>query len=241
MHEHKIVKAVLEAQQSSQKADRLIKEYIPFIRSEASKAISRLCTPQDDEYSIAMIAFHEAILGFDKGRGSFLGYAALVIRSRIADYQRKEARHRGSISLYTENEEEGTTLMDTIADSRNEAEENAGLEATKQEIAELAAVMAQFGVSFTDVAENCPRQQRTMEACSRAISYGAQNRELLDNLLKTKKLPMAQLTEGSGAERKTLERHRKYILAMLLIYTNGYEIIRGHIRHIVKGKGGISV
>lgn len=38
---------------------------------------------------------------------------------------------------------------------------------------------------------------------------------------------MNQLVEGAKGERKTLERHRKYIIAILLAYTNGFEIIRG--------------
>ena len=84
-------------------------------------------------------------------------------------------------------------------------------------------------------------RRRTLEACASAIRYAAENKYLLDELLRTKKLPMAQLVTGSGAERKTLERHRKYILAMLLIQTNGYEIIRGHLRHVLNRKGGVSV
>ena len=80
-----------------------------------------------------------------------------------------------------------------------------------------------------------------MEACSSAIRYASENSHLLNELLRTKKLPLAQLAAGSGVERKTLERHRKYILAMLLIQTNGYEIIRGHLRHILKRKGGMPV
>ena len=36
-------------------------------------------------------------------------------------------------------------------------------------------------------------------------------------------------------ERKTLERHRKYMVALLLIHTNGYEIIRGHLTQVMKG------
>ena len=57
----------------------------------------------------------------------------------------------------------------------------------------------------------------------------------MDVLLQTKKLPIGQLTAGSGVERKTLERHRKYMVALLLIYTNGYEIIRGHLKQVMKG------
>ena len=239
-NEHQIVKAVYAAKEDLQKADDLIRQYIPFIRSEASKCITGICTEQDDEYSIAMIAFHEAILGYEKSRGAFLGYASMLIRSRIIDFQRKESRHRGHLSIHAEQGEEGKTLLDDIADDSDHAEETVNLEATRQEIEELSAVMAEFGISFSDVADDSPRQERTMEACTAAIRFAAENRHLLDGLLKTGKLPLAQLAAGSGAERKTLERHRKYILAMLLIQTNGYEIIRGHLRHVLSGKGGKS-
>ena len=239
--EHQIIRAVYAAREDVQKADDLIRNYIPFIRSEASKCISRLCTEQDDEYSIAMIAFHEAILGYERGRGAFLSYASMLIRSRIIDFQRKEARHQGHISLYAQSGDDDRTILDEVADERDHFEESANLEATKQEIEELSDVMADFGVSFSDVADNSPKQERTLEACASAIRYAAENKYLLDELLRTKKLPMAQLVTGSGAERKTLERHRKYILAMLLIQTNGYEIIRGHLRHVLNRKGGVSV
>ena len=52
---------------------------------------------------------------------------------------------------------------------------------------------------------------------------------MLDRLERTGKLPISDLAEGSGVERKTLERHRKYLVALLLAYTNGFEIIRGHL------------
>ena len=77
-----------------------------------------------------------------------------------------------------------------------------------------------------------------MKACAAAIRYAAENRKILDELMQTKRLPMARLVQGAGVERKTLERHRKYILAMLLIQTNGYEIIRGHLRRVLKENGG---
>jgi len=239
--EHRIVKSVYAAKESADVADDLIRSYIPFIRSEATKFMGRLCTDQDDEYSIAMMAFYEAIMGYERGRGTFLGYAALLIKSRLIDYARKEARYQGQISLDEEiGGEDDRALVDTLADSRDYYEESAHREATRQEIEELSAVMGQFDVSFSDVADNCPKQDRTMEACAKAIRYAGENKKLLDELLRTKKLPLAQLVQGSGVERKTLERHRKYILTMLLIQTNGYEIIRGHLYHVLK-KGGAPV
>lgn len=170
---------------------------------------------------------------------SFEKYSSLLIRSRLIDYHRKESRHRGHLSIDEQTDERGS-LSETLTDTKDAYEESVSLSATKQEIEELSKVMAEFGVSFTDVAENSPKQERTKTACISAIQYAAAQEELMEELLRTKKLPMGRLVSGSGAERKTLERHRKYILAMLLIQTNGYEIIRGHLKHICARKGGCS-
>lgn len=238
-NEHQIIKAVYAAKNDAQKADEFIRSYVPFIRSETAKFMSRHCTDQDDEFSIAMIAFHEAIIGYSKNRGAFLSYASLLIRNRLIDYQRKESRHRGHISLYEESKDDNRTLADKLADSKNHYDESVNLEATQQEIEELASVMSRFGVTFSDVADNSPKQGRTLDACISAVQYAAKNKRLLEELLSTGKLPLAELVQGCGVARKTLERHRKYLIAMLLIQTNGYEIIRGHLRHVLKKEGGL--
>ena len=108
-------------------------------------------------------------------------------------------------------------------------------EATRKEIEELTAQMKDFGVSLTDVAENCPKQERTLGACRKALNYAKEHPEILEELLRTKRLPGTKLCKGSGVERKTMERHRKYMVALLLIHNNGYEIIRGHIKQVMKG------
>ena len=54
--------------------------------------------------------------------------------------------------------------------------------------------------------------------------------------MKNRRLPLAELTAVSGVARKTLERHHSYMMAILLAYTNGYEIIRGHLCQISRGK-----
>ncbi len=232
--EHQIIRRVYAAREDTDRADAFIREYLPFIRAEATKVMSRFCTDQDDEYSIAMIAFHEAMLGYDRSRGSFLGYAAVCIRSRIIDFQRREARHRGHLSLEQTYGEDEHTLLEELTDGRDHYDESATREATRQEIAELSAVLDRFGLTFGDVADNCPRQERTLAACAAAIRCAGEDPRLLENLLRTGKLPLGELVRRSGAERKTLERHRKYILAMLLIQTNGYDIIRGHLRRVLK-------
>ncbi len=233
--EHKIVQQVYAAKEDVKAEDRLIGTYMPFIKTETAKFLKRPPVDgHDDELSIAMIAFHEAIGGYSRTRGAFLKYAAMLIRSRLIDYSRREQRHSRVISLDAPTGEDDTTLAETLADERAPYDETAR-DATRWEIEELTRQMKEFGVNLRDVADNCPKQQRTLDACRKALQYARENPALLDDLLKTKKLPIGQLTAGSGVERKTLERHRKYMVALLLIYTNGYEIIRGHLKQVMKG------
>lgn len=234
--EHVLVGQVYEAKEDMEAADRLISSYLPFIKSETAKYLKRpLIEENDDELSIAMIAFHEAIRGYAKGRGAFLPFASVLIKNRLTDYMRRERKHRGHLSLDMPLEEGGDTLGMRLPGQEDEQEACVRRDATKSEIEELAGQLARFGVSFTDVAENCPRQKRTVCACRKIMEYAGGNPELLEEFLRTGRIPVTRLSRECHVERKTLERHRKYLVALFLICTNGYEIIRGHLKYVLKG------
>lgn len=234
--EHLIVQRVYAAKDNMEAADALISDYLPFIKSQVVKVMKRpLDINQDDEYSIALIAFHEAINGYSKSRGSFVNYASMIIRNRIIDFWRKNNRHRQVVSLNTPINEGDSSLVDYIADNEDRVANVAIREATKDEILELSKQMKEFGVSLTDVADSSPKQERTLEACKKVVAYAKDNEEIMEEFLRIKRLPLKKLTEETKVARKTIERHRKYIVALMLIYSNGYEIIRGHLTEVMKG------
>ena len=235
--EHEIVAMVAAARGDSLAADELVRRFLPFIRSETAKVIHRGVSDSDDELSVAMMAFHEAVLAYERLRGAFLPFAARAIRSRIIDFHRREQRHRGQLSLHEKNEDD-RELADTLAVGTDPISERTDRTAARQEIAHFALGLSEFGLSLTDIADNCPRQARTLSACHRALDYARGNPELLEQTVRTKKLPITSLAAGAGVERKTLERHRKYMMALLLAYTNGFEIIRGHLGQMALAKGG---
>ncbi len=232
--EHEIIQRIAVAQKDPQAADQLIADYLPFIQAEAAK-YRKDFSGGEDELSIAMLAFYEAIRSYSSARGAFLPYASLRIRSRLIDYHRKERRHQQVVSLHAEEGEDRLPLEQTLADQKDHHGELVVRDATRAEIEELVRQMQGFGIGLNDVADNCPKQQRTLNACQKALEYARTAPGLLEELLQTKRLPMTKLAQGSGVERKTLERHRKYLVALLLIYTNGYEIIRGHLKQVWKG------
>ena len=236
--ENTIVQRVYEAKEDMLIADALISDYMPFIMAQVSNVMKRsVDVTKEDELSIAMIAFHEAINSYSKTRGNFLSYAALLIRNRIIDYWRKNNRHNQVISLDTPiNEDVSSAAIDyVISDEVSHEEQLVVREATKEEIIELSEQMQSFGVSLTDVSDNSPKQERTLKSCQAVVAYAKDDEQLMEDFLRTKRLPLAELAKETKVARKTIERHRKYIIALLLIYSNGYEIIRGHLAEVMKG------
>ena len=134
------------AKADTEAADGLIRQYMGFIRSETAKFIHRI--PQegrDDELSIAMLAFHEAVMSYEKTRGAFLKYAARGIRNRLIDYYRAEKRHRGNVSLNRPaGEEEEEEFVDKIADETNRADESVLRGAAREEILEFGRQLEGF-------------------------------------------------------------------------------------------------
>ena len=219
----------------------MVRQYLPYIKAETAKFLRRPPREgQDDELGIAMFAFHEAVLSYHRGRGAFLALASAAIRNRLIDYRRKEQRHSALLSLdqTADGEETSRLLLEELADGQDEIGQRQARSAAREEIIDFARQLAAFDLTLTDIADNCPKQDRTLKACHQALAYAKVNPILLEQMLSTRRLPLGPLAEGSGVARKTLERHRRYLIAVLLAYTNGFEIIRGHLRQIAPQKGG---
>ena len=166
-------------------------------------------------------------------------FAALVIKRRLIDYGRREKRFAGNVSLSTSvSDDDSLSIEDTISDSERPHEELHARDDFKREIEELTVQLSGFGITLSDVAASCPRQERTLKACRDVLLFVMKNPALTEKLRETKKLPMTEIHHGSGVEKKTLERHRKYIVTLLLIYSNGYDSIRAHLKQIFRTEEG---
>lgn len=237
----KLITMVEEAKKDGQAADRLIEAYLPFIRAETAKFIHRHPQEgQDEELSVAMFAFYEAAMAYDASRGAFIALASRNIRHRLIDYSRKEARHRGLISLDDQGPgEDDQSLLDRIDDGTDRIGDRVENQALQMEIEAYRQDLALFGLTLSDVADRCPKQERTLKACQQVLAYAKTEPGLIRDLLQTKKLPVTALAKGSGVAKKTIERHRDYVIALLLAFSNGFEIIRGHLHAMtIEEKGG---
>ena len=216
---------VLMAKTDHSIADELIKEYQKFILSCAHKSAGRFITKQDDEMSIALMAFHEAIQKYDTSRGSFLHFSGLIIKNRLIDQSRKDTKNANSVSFsdLSQTDDEGNVIDFDIEDTK------AGITDTRLELEAFSTELNEFGISYFDLAKVTPKSEKTKDACFTVIRWILKNAILVNEIKSKKVLPMNVLLENVKINRKVIERHRKYIIAVVLIFAGDYEIIADYI------------
>ena len=90
---------VIAAKTDEPQFNQLVESQKAWILRIAAETTHRYITDSDDEWSIALMAFSEAVQSYEEGKGAFRGLAAMVIRRRIVDYIRTEVRHSGEYSV----------------------------------------------------------------------------------------------------------------------------------------------
>jgi RNA polymerase sigma factor len=211
--------------------NRFVEEYKPFIAACAEKVAGRYVTyGRDDELSIAMIAFVEAINSFNQSRGNFFSFSRNVIKRRLIDYYRSEQRHSKVISLnvYTADQDEEFDL--SLGESVRKYSDREIAEIRKFELEELGKELSEWKISFSDLAGASPRHEKTKKQCIEIVGLILSRPEMLHSIMTKKYLPVAEIEKDMKLPRKLIERFRKYIIAVVIIATGDYEYIRDYIK-----------
>lgn len=214
--------------------NQLIQSYVPFVLKIASQTSRRYINrEQDDEYSVALLAMNEAIDRFDWERKmNFLGFAETIIRRRLIDYfrsQRSQQRNVPWTEFDITDEEDNVinyvevkTSVDAFASSEEQAER-------RLEIAEYANVLKEFGLSFDDLVELSPKHADARQNAMDVAKLVVGSPELCAHVFERKSLPLKQLEQLAGVSRKTMERQRKYILAIVLLLNGDFQSLKSYI------------
>ncbi len=213
--------------------EALISRFMPLILRAASRASGRYVRPgQDDEVSVGMIAFNEAIDSYDSTKGSsFLSFAEVVIRRRLIDYYRKEAgRPEVPLTALDEEDEEGN--VDNFAEKRQAVDAHLRRDQAagcREEIERFKVVLREFGIGFSELVEISPKHEDARVRAIEAARMVAGNPAWSGHLRQRKELPLKELEKEAKVSRKTLERQRKYIIAIALILMEDLHYLRDYL------------
>lgn len=214
---------------NKEEINTLIEEYKPFIASCVQKSTGRYVRyGEDDELSIGMIAFSEAINSYDSTKGSFLSFASGVIGRRLIDYYRKEKRHDNVVPLIDDSDEEIEADYSIKQSLENYSQAQIS-EHRRLEIEEIKKELAEFDISFYELTAASPKHESTKKLYKDIIKY-IKSQPLLIEIIKTRKqLPVKEIEQNLKVSRKKIERGRKYIIAVILIITGDYQYIKEYV------------
>jgi len=236
---------VLKAQNDREYLGEFIQSHENFIRRCITKTTHRFCSKSDDEWSIGMIAFLESIRGYDASKGNFFSFAQMVIRRRLLDYFQSEKRHEveilvepsvmeGEFDELSETMPIQNEILTKIAQS-SPGQLSGGMSAppghgvVHDEIDAIHTQLMEYGFSFFDLPEHSPRWEKTRRECSSAVNTIVEDDKLFSDMRRKKVLPIAEICRRSDLKRKSIERHRRYIIAAAEILGGDYPILATYV------------
>lgn len=206
--------------------EKLIEQYRPFVFKEAQRVCRRILEwGRDDELSIALIAFNEAIDAYNNTKGSsFENLCRLVIRRRLIDFFRKADNTGDAIPA------EKVISQSVIEEDWEQAEREAEIDLYRK-------ILNDFNLDFERVAVAQPSHKQTRGKLRRAAKILAGNQELMDFLYSSRNLPKRRLCELAGLTSRMLDRGRIYVIALaLLLSREDLPHLRDYARELA-GKG----
>lgn len=187
-------------------ADYLIATYRPFILKTVSDLSGRFIEIEnDDEYSIGLQAFYEAMERFDNRGGHFLTFARLVIASRLRTFWQKEKR---STTLSLEDYDISSDDVDRLVSELSMADE----------INRFARELHEYGLNFAKLVATSPKHRDTREEVLSIARRVSQSQDLMEFLYHKKRLPIVLIARRFQVSAKVIKRNKYYLLAASLVF-----------------------
>lgn len=223
---------IMKVQKGDQKLrNEVLSDYKPFIGKTASTVCKRYISESEDEFSIGMIAFNEAIDKYSPDKGnSVLAFAEIIIKRRIIDYIRTQTKHREA-PIQGMDEEFNEDYYDQ-QNSMEQFEKAIEVEKRKEEIVHYNLKLKEFGLTFQELTTHSPKHQDAREGAIRIAKILMADQQLKDLLFQHKRLPIKQLELKVDVSRKTIERNRKYIIAICIILNGDFLYLSEYIKGV---------
>ena len=107
-------------------------------------------------------------------------------------------------------------------------------ELRKEEILQFSEKIHQYDLSLKDLIHYSPKHADARKNAIMVAKILTENESLKNSLIKNKRLPMKQLESYVPLSRKTLERNRKYIIAISLILIGDYVYLKDYLKGVLE-------
>jgi RNA polymerase sigma factor len=213
--------------------EQLIADSMPEIRHLVRRVTHSWLADREDEFSIALQAFNQAIDRYRPSSGSpFFSYAYLAMRHRLLDWIRQQHAQPAPLSLSAVENDDDLSLEEQLPDQHS-GQAVHDLE-IRESLLQLELDLAAFGYTIPKLTAAFPKHQDSQAICIRISRQLSADDTLYCQLLAKKRLPCAELALRSGIPVKTIEKHRGSIIYLSLLLRSDLQVIQSYIRFYEK-------
>lgn len=170
----------------------------------------------DDELSIALISFNKACDNYTEAKGNFYAYAKIIIRNALIDYFRKNKNS----PLLTFDDSDGSMDKLNNANSITNFELEVENKNRADEIIELNKKLMEYKIDFSSLVNNSPKHKDTRDSVLKLVLKISNNSEISNFILNKKHLPVKQICIYTGFNKKFIDKWRKYIIVLFIIFSS---------------------
>lgn len=213
--------SVLKAKQDLEFRNQLIIEKTPFVIYMVSQTLGRYVETENDiEFLVGLEALNDAIDKYDPTKGAFESFAGVVIKNKVLDEVRKNARH------------ERNNIYDAQIDDISDAD----VLDLKIELNEFKEVLDQYQLNFDDMVSASPIHEDTRKRALKCAMTLSEREPIVTEIKAKKKLPISLLVKSKLETRRFLYAHQKYILFSSLAFIHRFTQITGWINEAIGGE-----
>ena len=202
----------------------LIERHMPFLIRTVSDFTGRYVSVEnDEEFSIGLLAFAEAVKRYEPDRGNFLSFAKLVMESRLKNYVEKKNAHVKEESL--------EALQETgIEFSQREEAENEETEKLHEEIVKYREELLLFNLTLEKLADTSPKHRDTRRTAVQTAETASKDSETVEETYRKKKLPVRKVARLGKVTEKVVKNSKMFILAVMIIFVREFTGLRYWIK-----------
>lgn len=194
---------------SLENLDNLVKQHMAFLIRTVSNFTGRYVSIEnDEEFSIALLAFAEAVKRYDKGKGTFLTFAKLVIESRLKTYLMSKKKEGTEVSL--------EAMQEAGMDFTEEKKEDH--QSLHEEIIQYREELLIFGLTLEILADHAPKHEDTRKTAVRVAETASEDEDTVQETYRKKKLPIRQVARVAKVTEKVVKGSKQFILAVMIIF-----------------------
>lgn len=202
----------------------LIERHMPFLIRTVSDFTGRYVSVEnDEEFSIGLLAFAEAVKRYEPDRGNFLPFAKLVMESRLKNYVEKKNAHMKEESL--------EALQETgIEFSQREEAENEETEKLHEEIVKYREELLLFNLTLEKLADTSPKHRDTRRTAVQTAEIASKDSETVEETYRKRKLPVRKVARLGKVTEKVVKNSKMFILAVMIIFVREFTGLRYWIK-----------